>query len=101
MPVILPAAYLAKAPHLFAYMRTIVRASCTFDSRAWAAYDITFRRQAANQGTLDWGVIDTSLYNDTFAVWAKEIPRCSFCLADTHNGRECSKQVDITPIQDN
>ena len=105
MAAILAAAYPAKAPHLFAYMRTIVRASRTFDSTAWAAYDVAFRRQAANQGSLDWGVIDTGLYNDAFAGRAKAIPRCALCLADTHNARECpdaplTKHIDNSPIPD-
>ena len=105
MAAILAAPYPAKVSHLFAYMCTIVRASCMFDSTAWAAYDVTFRRQAANQGMLDWEFIDTGLYNDTFAGRRKVILQCSPCLADTHNVRECPdahvKQVDIIPVQDN
>ena len=66
MAAILSAAFPDKAPHMFAYMRTIVRASRTFESTAWASYDVAYRRQAANRGSLDWGVLDSGLYNDAF-----------------------------------
>ena len=89
MAAILASTYPDKAPHLFAYLRTIVRASRTFESTAWAAYDVAYRRQAANQRTLDWGVLDSGLYNDAFTGRAKAIPRCSYCLADTHHSRDC------------
>ena len=61
----------------------------TFESTAWAAYNVAYRRQAANQRTLDWGVLDSGLYNDAFTGRAKAIPRCSYCLADTHHSRDC------------
>ena len=89
MAAILASAYPGKAPHLFSYLRTIVRASRTFESTAWVAYDVAYRRQAANQSTLDWGVLDSGLYNDAFTGRAKAIPRCSYCLADTHHPRDC------------
>ena len=50
---VLSAAYPEKAPHLFAYMRTIVRASRNFEGTAWVTYDMSFRRAAANRGSLD------------------------------------------------
>ena len=89
MAAILAAAYPDKAPHMFAYLRTIVRASRTFESTAWAAYDVAYRRQAANSGSLDWGILDAGLYNDAFTGRAKAIPRCTYCLADTHHARDC------------
>ena len=46
MAAILAAAFPAKAPHFFAYLRTITKASRTFESSAWASYDMAFRRQA-------------------------------------------------------
>ena len=105
MAAILTAAYPEKAPHLFAYLRTIVRASRTFESTAWAAYDVAYRRQAANSGSLDWGVLDAGLYNDAFTGRAKAIPRCTYCLADTHQAQDCpdaptGKQGDpVSPPQ--
>jgi len=52
---ILSARYPNKASHLFTYLRTISQASCTFESSAWASYDMAFHRQAANHGSLNWG----------------------------------------------
>ena len=81
MVAILAAAFPAKAPH---YLRTITKASRTFECSAWVSYDMAFRRQAANHGSLDWGHVDAALYNEAFAGRAKQIPRCRYCLADTH-----------------
>ena len=89
MAAILASAFPEKAPHLFAYLRTITKASRTFESSAWASYDMAYRRQAANRGSLDWGVVDTALYNEAFAGRAKIMSRCRYCLADTHGSREC------------
>ena len=98
MAAILSAAFPDKAPHMFAYMRTIVRASRTFESTAWASYDVAYRQQAANRGSLDWGVLDSGLYNDAFTGRAKAIPRCTYCLADTHHSRECPDAPDGKPM---
>ena len=89
MAAILSSAFLAKAPQLFAYLRTITKASRTFEGPAWASYDMAFRRQAANRGSLDWGTVDAALYNEAFAGRAKVIPRCCYCLADTHASHNC------------
>lgn len=89
MASILSTAYPDKAPHFFAYLRTITKASRTFEGYAWASYDMSFRRQAANRGSLDWGVVDAALYNEAFAGRAKLIPRCRYCLADTHASPDC------------
>ena len=75
MAAILSSVYPEKAPHFFAYLRTITKASRTFQSSAWASYDTAYRRQAANRGSLDWGVVDAALYNEAFAGRAKIIPR--------------------------
>ena len=89
MAAILSAVFPDKAPHFVVYMRTIARVSRTFESTAWASYDVAYRRQAANRGSLDWGTIDTGLYNDAFTGRAKAIPRCSYSLANTHVAGEC------------
>ena len=64
MASILLARFPDKAPQLFDYLRTISRASRNFKSAVWASYDMAFRKQAANRGSLDWGVVDTALYNE-------------------------------------
>ena len=56
MAAILASAFPSKAPHLFAYLRTITKASRTFESSAWASYDMAYCRQAANRGSLNWGL---------------------------------------------
>ena len=90
MAAILSAAYPNKAPHFFAYLRTITRASRNFEGTAWASYDIVFRRQAANRRSLEWGIVDTEAYNEAFTGRARVIPRCVYCLGDTHASHECT-----------
>jgi hypothetical protein len=70
-------------------MRTIVRASRNFEGAAWASYDAAYRRQAANKQSLDWATIDPTIYNEAFTGRARLVPRCCYCLADTHEAREC------------
>ena len=91
---ILAARYPEKTPHFMAYLRTITRASRNFEGEAWVWYDMEFRRQAANHRSLDWGVIDTALYNEAFTGRARLIPRCRFCLADSHDSRECTFRLE-------
>ena len=64
-----------KAPHLFAYTRTIVRASRNFEGLAWVSYDTNFKRQVANQKSWDWGNIDPAMFNEAFCGRAKFKPR--------------------------
>ena len=79
-----------KTPHFMAYLRIITRASRNFEGAAWVSYNKAFRRQAANQHSMAWGVIDSALYNEAFTGRARLIPRCRFCLADSHDARECT-----------
>ena len=87
---ILAARYPEKTPHFMAYLRTITKVSRNFEGTAWASYDMAYRHQAANQRSLDCGIIDSALYNEAFTGRARLIPRCRFCLADSHDSRECS-----------
>ena len=89
MAAILATTYPDKVPNFFAYLRTITKASRTFECSAWASYDMAFHRQAANRGSIDWGIVDAALYNEAFAGRAKQIPRCKYCLSDTHSSPEC------------
>ena len=93
---ILSAAYPEKAPHLFAYMRTIVRASRQFMGHEWVSYDMTFRRTAANQGSLDWGVPNPGLYNDAFTGAVKSRANCFNCL-DAHLSEDCPEAAEAHP----
>ena len=99
MAAILSTAFPTQAPHLFAYLRTITKASRMFESSAWASYDMAYRRQAANRGSLDWGIVDAALFNEAFAGRAKQIPRCRYCLSDTHSSPEClHSPTDLTNV---
>ena len=93
---ILSAAYPEKAPHLFAYMRTIVRASRQFMGHEWVSYDMTFRRTAANQGSLDWGVPNPGLYNDAFTGAVKSRANCFYSL-DAHSSEYCPEAPEAHP----
>ena len=90
MPAILASAFPGKAPHFVAYLRTITKASCILESSAWASYNMAYHRQAANRGSLDWGVVDAALHSEAFAGRTKSIPRCQYCLTDTHSSQECA-----------
>ena len=78
-----------KGGHFMAYLRTIVRASRNYEDSAWASYDAAYRRQAANSRSLDWGIVDSALFSEAFTGRAKQIPRCQYCLAETHRSNEC------------
>ena len=62
-----------------AYLRTITRVSRNFEDMVWVSYDMAYRHQAANQRSLDWGVFDSTLYNEACTDRAQLIPRCRFC----------------------
>ena len=86
---VLVATFPEKAPPLMAYLRTIARASRNYDTDAWVEYDSAFRRRAGNCGSLEWGIIDPALYNETFTGRARNIKRCNYCVVDTHSIDEC------------
>ena len=89
MAAIITSRYPEKASQLFSYMRTIVRASQTFDGPAWVSYDSQFRRKAASLKSWDWGIIDSGLYNECFTGRAKAKVVCTHCLSDSHQESQC------------
>ncbi len=90
MAALLASHYPSKAPHLLAYLRTIVRASHNFEGSAWASYDACYRRQTAVTHSLDSGVVDPSLYSQAFTGRARIKQRIKYCLDDTHSSRDCT-----------
>ena len=78
-----------KFSHFMAYQRTIIRAYRMFVGDRWVIYDASYRRKAANTKSLDWGIKDNDLYNETFTGRAKTISRCSTCLSEMHTMSEC------------
>ncbi len=77
-----------KGPQLLAYLRTIVRASRNFEGPMWASYDACYHRQEANQRSLDWAKVDSSLYSQAFTGRARIVPRCRYCLDNAHHSRD-------------
>ena len=94
---VLSSCFPTKVPQLMSYQKTIVKAHRTYAGQGWVTYDMTYRRRAANMKSLDWGVIDFNLYNETFAGRAKAIPRCKFCSSELHTSNEC--EHTYTPNQ--
>ena len=81
--------YPGKAAGFLAYLKTILKAQRSFQGEAWVSYDMAYRRRAANQKSLDWGVIDFTLYNEAFAGRIKAVIRCKYCLSDLHSSADC------------
>ena len=76
-----------------AYQRSIIKASRNFDGAAWVVYDRCYRRRAAATKSLEWAKIDSALYNEAFTGRARSIPRCQFCLSETHGEAECPSRL--------
>ncbi len=89
MAALLSQRFPAKAPELFAYLATVVRAERNYEAGRWAAYDRQYRREALAKKSLDWSVPDQRLYNEAFTGRAKAIPRCAVCLMDDHQAHNC------------
>ena len=91
MAAIIVSRFPKKAPELFAYQASIVRAARNYEDDCWVTYDRQFRREALAKKDLDWSVPNIRLYNEAFTGRARTIPRCSFCLQDDHSSQDCSK----------
>ena len=79
-----------KAPELFAYQATILRADRNYEGKRWVQYNRQFRREALARKDLNGSVTNSRLYNETFTGRARAIPRCSYCGQDDHG--ESSRQ---------
>ena len=53
MAALLASRFPEKAPELFAYQASVLRAERNFDNRRWVAYDCCYRREALAQKNLD------------------------------------------------
>lgn len=95
---VLATKYPHKTPQLMAYQQTIIRAHRTFVGEGWLTYDVCFRRKAAIVKSLDWGMVDFTLYNETFTGRAKSIPRCRHCLSEHHQSADCSYAPDLSEV---
>ena len=95
MAAVLVSRYPDKAPELFAYQATIVRASRNVEGNSWVAYDRQYRREALANRDLNWSQMNTRLYNEAFTGRAKSIPRCRHCLSDTHTTTNCPLEPNL------
>ena len=89
MVSILASKFPDKTPQFMAYLKTIVKAQQTFTGEGWVTYDACFRRKAAITKSLEWGVVDFTLYNETFTGRAKALPCCRYCLSEHHMSANC------------
>ena len=83
-----------KMPELIAYQRTILRAHRSFIGEGWVVYDSCYRHKASVTKSLDWGIVDFTLYNETFTGHAKAIARCRYCSSEHHSTRDCDYAPD-------
>ena len=91
MAALLATRFPDKAPELFSYQATIVRAERNYEGKRWVTYDRQFRREALARKDLNWSVTNPRLYNEAFTGRARAIPRCSFCLQDDHRAADCPR----------
>ena len=76
-----------KASDLIAYQQTIRESQRKFAGMAWYAYDIAFRKQAANDKSISWAQRDTQLYLEKFTGLAKTA--CHMCGSADHFVNSC------------
>ena len=68
MAAVLVTRFPEKAPELWAYQTTILKAAQTYEGSTWVAYDRQFRREMLANKDLNWSVPDARLYNEAFTV---------------------------------
>ena len=89
MASVLVTSFPEKAPELWAYHTTILKAAHNYEGANWVAYDRQFRRDMLARKDLNWSMPNTRLYNEAFTSRARTIPRCPHCLAEDHSGTSC------------
>lgn len=90
--------YPHKIAHLMAYQSTIVKCAKRYQGLAWAAYDIDFCRKAAKSKSLDWEVIDQSLYAKFFTGSSRPVTRCYVCL-ENHPSQQSPQALNPFMLQ--
>ena len=76
-----------KASELFVYQQAIRDAHRKFSGMAWYAYDIAFRKKAANDVSVSWAHRDPQLYLEKFTGLAKTA--CHVCGSADHFVNAC------------
>ena len=80
-------AYPGRAAELITYLQIISRAEAKFRGLTWRHYDEQFRRRAAHDLSLNWGLVDLELWTVTFSGQAK--PHCFLCSSPYHGQGDC------------
>ena len=80
-------AYPGRAAELIKYLQIISRAEAKFKGLTWRHYDEQFRRHAAQDLSLNWGLVDLELWTVTFSGQAK--PHCFLCSSPYHGQGDC------------
>lgn len=96
---VLAQSYPGKISQLMAYMCTIIRIEKDFEDNAWQNYDVAFRRQAACTKSLEWGMIDPTLYSMALTGHSKRKERCGYCFSADHRTAGCPIQMQQHPWQ--
>ena len=91
MASVLVSRFPEKAPELFAYLTSVVKAERNFEGNRWVVYDRCYRREALANKSLDWSLPNTRLYNEAFTGHARSIPRCGHCLQEDHSSATCPR----------
>ena len=80
-----------RGPDMLAYLHVIASAHEEFQFAACMAYDVAFRKKAANFRLSSWGHIDPQIYSKAFtgASKAKPSAHSSLCLSTFHSTSDC------------
>ncbi len=93
MAAILNLRYPEKATEFLVYQALIVRSERNYEGHQRVLYDRQFRREALARQDLNWSVVNSRLYSETFTGRAKAIPRCPHCLSDDHMQTTCIRNL--------
>ncbi len=77
-------------PGLFAYHYIIAMASKEYSSSTFLAYDVAFRKKAAQYRLTRWGEIDPHIYSRAFTGMRRSSNQCSLCTSSIHRTEDCS-----------
>lgn len=89
MAALLVMRFQEKAPELWAYQFTILKAAHNYEGSNWVTYDRQFRCDRLARKDLDWSVPNIHLYNEVFTGRAIVIPQCQYCFAEDQSGVGC------------
>lgn len=89
LALVLTSKHPTKAAEMWAYQSAIIRAARNYEGTAWVAYNRQYCREALARKYLNWSVVNSRLYSEAFTGRATVIPRCRYCLSETHDLRTC------------